>query len=360
MSVRKRPDGKWRARWRGPDGRERARHFATRREAVEWEAAERARAQRGEWLDPSARAVTFGAFAERWVAAQPWRASTATWAASVLRHHLLPTFGPRPIGSIRPSEVQMFTKTLAVGRSPGTVNGVVRILKAICKAAVADRIVTANPVDGVRLPAYDPSIEIPTRIQLDALLDAAPTLYRALVIVAAGAGLRSAEARGLTADRVRWVAREVVVDRQLADVVDGRPIFGPPKSRRSARSVPAAAVVIEALAAHVEQFGTGDDGLLFVDELGRPLADRNFCRRWDAIQRAAGVTCRYHDLRHYCASTMLSAGVPAPVVAEALGHSVSQLLGTYAHVIGDDRDRARRAIEAAFADSTRTRTARRG
>jgi integrase len=360
MSVQRRPDGRWRARWRGPDGVERAKHFDTRREGMAWEAAERARAQRGEWLDATSRAVTFGDFAETWAASQPWRPTTTTRAASTLRHHLLPAFGARPLASVRPSEVQTFAKALSDGRSPGTVNGVLRIMKAIYRAAQADRLVSSNPVDGVKVATYDPRVTIPTRAQVDALLDAAPERWRPLVIVAAGAGLRQGEALGLTADRVRWLAKEIVVDRQLVDVPNDRVLFGPPKSARSERVVPASGFVVEALAAHVERFGTGPAGLLFVDELGRPVGSRDFSRRWAAIQRSAGVTCRYHDLRHFCASTMLSAGVPAPVVAEALGHSVAQLLGTYAHVVGDDRDRARQAIEAAFAlptSASRTRQA---
>jgi hypothetical protein len=35
-SVKKRPDGKWRARYRGLDGREHARHFARKVDAERW------------------------------------------------------------------------------------------------------------------------------------------------------------------------------------------------------------------------------------------------------------------------------------------------------------------------------------
>jgi site-specific recombinase XerD len=66
---------------------------------------------------------------------------------------------------------------------------------------------------------------------------------------------------------------------------------------------------------------------------------------------------RYQDLRHFAASTMLSAGVPVVLVAEVLGHSAAILLSTYAHVLAYDHDRARQAIEQAFADSARTEAA---
>jgi hypothetical protein len=51
-SVRKRPDGRYRARYRGPDGRERARHFALKRDAERWVATNETAKAKGDWIDP--------------------------------------------------------------------------------------------------------------------------------------------------------------------------------------------------------------------------------------------------------------------------------------------------------------------
>jgi integrase len=58
-------------------------------------------------------------------------------------------------------------------------------------------------------------------------------------------------------------------------------------------------------------------------------------RRFQRILRRAGLPHqRFHDLRHACASLLLSQGVPARVVMETLGHSqISLTLNTYSHVI---------------------------
>jgi integrase len=63
---------------------------------------------------------------------------------------------------------------------------------------------------------------------------------------------------------------------------------------------------------------------------------RNWRRRhFKPAAEAAGLpeNFRPYDLRHTCASLMLRAGIPAPDVAEHLGHSLETLLSVYAHAI---------------------------
>jgi len=71
-----------------------------------------------------------------------------------------------------------------------------------------------------------------------ALASVVPPRYRALVVLAAGTGLRQGEAFGLTADRVNFLKRCLTVDRQLLGQENGRPRFGPPKTAASVRTVP--------------------------------------------------------------------------------------------------------------------------
>jgi hypothetical protein len=51
-NIQRRPDGKWRARYRDANHREHARHFPRKRDAERWLASQVAIA-RGEWVDPT-------------------------------------------------------------------------------------------------------------------------------------------------------------------------------------------------------------------------------------------------------------------------------------------------------------------
>jgi integrase len=58
---------------------------------------------------------------------------------------------------------------------------------------------------------------------------------------------------------------------------------------------------------------------------------------------------RFHDLRHTCATLLLSKDVNPKVVSEMLGHSsVSITLDIYSHLLPDMQEKAARALEDAL------------
>ena len=73
---------------------------------------------------------------------------------------------------------------------------------------------------------------------------------------------------------------------------------------------------------------------MFVSTIGTPLDGITVTRRFQALLKIAGLPHqRFHDLRHACATRLLTQGVLARTVMEALGHSqISLTLGTYSHV----------------------------
>jgi hypothetical protein len=62
-----------------------------------------------------------------------------------LRNHVMPFFGDRPIGTIRPSELQAWVRRRAELLAPATVEVVYRIFAAILNTAVDDRLITRSP-----------------------------------------------------------------------------------------------------------------------------------------------------------------------------------------------------------------------
>lgn len=75
---------------------------------------------------------------------------------------------------------------------------------------------------------------------------------------------------------------------------------------------------------------------------------------WHKALVAAGVEPGrengMHALRHFYASVLIDAGESVKAVAEYLGHSDPGFtLRVYAHLFPSSEDRARRAVDAAFA-----------
>jgi hypothetical protein len=94
-------------RYRGPDGKERPLTKRTRKLAEDCLSIVRSDLQRGTWVDPRRSARPFGDVAREWLADNTDKRPSA-WARdeSVLRVHLEPAIGDRPIGSLTPDDVR--------------------------------------------------------------------------------------------------------------------------------------------------------------------------------------------------------------------------------------------------------------
>ena len=133
---------------------------------------------------------------------------------------------------------------------------------------------------------------------------------------------------------------------------------------RSARTIPAPAVVLEHLREHrtrqlAERLRAGqrwrDSGLVFTSTIGTPLEPRNVDRAWhEARVRVDLGWVRLHDLRHTCATFMLLTGASPQTVMETLGHSqITLTMNTYAHVLPQaEREALDQAARALFGEAS--------
>ena len=170
--------------------------------------------------------------------------------------------------------------------------------------------------------------------------------------------MRQGECFGLTVDRIDFLRRTVLVDRQLVTISGRPPFLAPPKTAASVRSIPVPTVVVDALAAHLAEHPPLEDGFMFVTDAGRPIRRTAFGDVWRAAVKAAGAPTGtgFHELRHYYASLLIRHGESVKVVQARLGHaSASETLDTYSHLWPDSDDRTRAAVDSVlFADSVRT------
>jgi len=139
------------------------------------------------------------------------------------------------------------------------------------------------------------------------------------------------------------------------------------RAERETRQVPAHPDLVQALRDHLDTFGTGVGGRLFVTRTGRgghpisppyqnPVSMSTIYRVWAAAreraltpqQVASPLAGRPYDLRHACVSTWLHAGVDSTQVAAWAGHSVAVLMRVYASCLDGHEAVAKKRIEAAF------------
>jgi integrase len=94
-----------------------------------------------------------------------------------------------------------------------------------------------------------------------------------------------------------------------------------------------------------------DHNLVFSTMAGKPLDFRNLATAsFKPLLKKAGLPdIRFHDLRHTCATLLLSRGHHPKLVQELLGHaSVAITLDRYSHVLPGMGDQTAAAMEAAL------------
>jgi integrase len=310
------PRTSYRVYWREPGGHQRSKSFRDSGDAAAFDtqlALNRDRLRYGSGDAPS----TFGAVAARWLAvkAATKRESTVTFYESTLRNHVLPTFAHTPIAAITRADVQDWINAFdAKGLAPNTIRQIYRaVFKAIIALALDDELIFRTPCRRIELRAAAKAELHPlTPAQVTAMAAAVRPRYRAMVILAAGTGMRWSEIAGLTRDRIDWVARTVKVDRQVKRNAK-TPTFTPPKTKAGIRTLPLPNLVVAELLLHLSQYPTGPAGLLFTTPAGGVLNQSNWRRReWNRARTwAYGVPrdVTFHRLRHTYASLLIDADV---------------------------------------------------
>jgi integrase len=112
------------------------------------------------------------------------------------------------------------------------------------------------------------------------------------------------------------------------------------------------ATAVQALKRHKERQPDGFSEWVFCSTVGTPINCHNLINRsWKPLLRDAGLPLdtRFHDLRHTCATVLLSRNVHPKYVQELLGHAnIATTLDTYSHVIPGMGNHAARAMEDAL------------
>ncbi|MFC4036535.1 tyrosine-type recombinase/integrase [Streptomyces polygonati] len=372
---------RYRARYIGPDGREKSKAFPDRqkRAAETWLTNLEADMSRGQYIDPKAARTTFREYAERWLAALTTDPTSRAAVEGRLRLHALPYLGSRPIGSFQAEHVREWLRELEdVVTATSYRRLIFDAVSSVLNAAVDDRLLASNPCRARSVKAPRPA---PTRVhpwsaeQVFAVRKGLPDRYQAMADVGGGCGLRQGEIFGLAVDNIGDLGWLYV--RQQVKKLRGGLVFAPPK-RGKVRDVPLDPEVSAALAEHIKRFPPVEVTLPWLTPVGPKVTHRLVFtsgastalwsnafndQAWKPALASAGVIPprdkgkRYtavrehgmHALRHFYASVLLDAGENIKALSLYLGHSDPGFtLRVYTHLMPSSEARTRTAISAIY------------
>jgi integrase len=237
-NVQKRPDGRWRARYRDAAGKEHAQHFDRKRDADRWVEGQESAKRRGEWVDPALSRITLGEWAATWWQTKAsLKPKTRATYASVLRARVLPRWRDVPLKAITHADVVAWAAELGTVVGDSMTRQAVDILGQCLALAVRDGRLVRNVADGVKRPKPERGRQrFLTHAEVDKLAAECPPPYGLLVRLLAYTGLRFGEAAGLRVRSVDLVRGRLEVVDNLTEA-DGKLYEGSPKARHT-RSVP--------------------------------------------------------------------------------------------------------------------------
>jgi integrase len=310
--------------------------------------------------------LTLVAWVDRWIALQRRgetdqsrrglvNARTLERYEELLRLHVLPTLGTRPLQRIMPIEIDALYTRLEQRLSPRTVHHAHTVLGACLNAAARKGLLASNPAARAEAPSPGGSdaAKVLDGDQLTALVSGFRGLaLDSIVAVAAFTGARRNEILAL-----RWTdfdppAQTLTIARSLEETKAHGRRFKEPKTARGRRTIAIDDALAGLLSAEREKYlrlvaGVADgatvdlsfvrlpDGALIFpspgEDITQPRDARSVTKEFIRRARKLGFPgLRFHDLRGSHETLLLDAGVPVHVVAARCGYDPAILLRTYA------------------------------
>lgn len=341
---RKRPDGRWEARYYDATGKRKTVYAKTRKEVAGKLAAALATKDDVPEFKPTEITVRefFGQYDE--VARDTMKRRSLETYRSIARKHLLPALGSSKLHDLNREQVQrLYSRKRDGGLSPARIRRIHGVLSSALNMAVRWRLIDHNvcrEVSPPRVPA--PEIRPLSLEEARRFIAAAETdRLEALYVLGLTSGARWGELTGLFWSDLDLNRRVMYVQRSLIKGKGGYS-FDTPKTSGSRRSVGLTALATDALIRHRErQQAEGHqvegDTLVFTNTAGNPVNHSHFRRNHfkPLLERAGLPDTTWHAAtRHTCTCILLLEGVnPKSVAMQGGWSSVAFMLENYARFL---------------------------
>lgn len=269
----------------------------------------------------------------------------------MVKRYINPLLGSMQVQQLNTLAVQAWVNGLKVSPSSGkemsaaTIKHTYHVLKGAMDKAVLAGIIARSPCQGIMLPKGQkkPAI-VYTEAQIKQLVQAAKGTEMELIVdMELCMGLRRGELLGLQWEDVDWKNNRIHIHSNRV-VVNGKSVVKEPKTAAGNRTLDVPVQLMQKLRAHQKhclenRLRMGGaymvTNYIIVHPDGKPIYPEYVSQLLTKLQIRAGLPqCRFHDLRHLCASIMLKQGVNVKVAQERLGHAdISTTLNIYSHVL---------------------------
>lgn len=290
--------------------------------------------------------------------------STLAGYKSSLNYHILPRFKDYKLSDITVYEIERFYNDLRkkqsgnitdIGKhtiSESTVRHQHSLLCVMLNTAVKWDFIEYNPCLKLTKPPIQRRNEMSfydeKEIQLlFQYLDNENLTFKTAVYLLVLGGFRRGECLGLMWEDIHFESETITIRNNLISVQGQGVYLDTPKTNKSKRTVSVPTICFQLLRELNESqsimkkmCGTlwQDTSFVFKSEYGTFYNPNRLSRNWRAFIKKYNLKrIRLHDLRHTCATYLLSHNTPVATVSKKLGHSnIYTTLDTYTHSVDSD------------------------
>lgn len=318
------------------------------REVIAWMDQQTVKTAQGINLAPER--VTVETFLNRWLEGveRSNRYSTHKSYAQICRDHVIPRIGKVLMAKVKLPHIQGILDAM---HDAGKARNTIRNVKAALVTATADYEKQYPNAYHAARAAKLPKVERKAKPVMHALT---PEQAQQLLVVVANErlcalywvelllGLRRGEILGLHVEDIDLEERTLHIRGAMQYQKGKGNIVVPTKTVASEAPLPIPDALIPILREHLAMLEEErtfsrwkEHGLLFPTTHGTPIGARNLTRHFKLMLGRAGLPdVRFHDLRHSCATLLISLGVHPRIVMEILRHTqISTTMNIYAHAI---------------------------
>ncbi len=313
--------------------------------------------------------VLFEDFMAMWLETKKHSIRLTTYGSYQIAVHakIIPYFEGRNItlSNLAAKDLQNFYEHLLKTISPSSVKRVYANINSALKFAIKQDYVATNVNEKTEIPRNNQYVaEYYSTEEINRLFEISEnTIYEFPVLFGLFYGMRRSEAIGMRWDAISWDNNTLTIDHTVttATVNNKRQLIisDTTKNKSSRRTLPLVPFVREKLLSLKEKqeankklcgnsYNRTYIDYICVDTVGDIINPDYITQSFkDFLIKNDLKPVRYHDLRHSCASAMLSVGVPMKQIQDWLGHSdFGTTANIYAHLQSDSKVASAQALEA--------------